>query len=358
MLGRSSQGAANGTRGVRMVDVARLAGVSQQTVSRVVNGSANVAPDMKDRVERAIGQLRYRRNPAARALATSRTMNLGIVSFGLTQYGPSVALTGIADEARRAGYSTTLVTLGDVDSGAMRAALDHLAADSVDGIVLLAPVEAALEAIDGLDAGVPLVVFEPGAEVGTTSVATDEVSGAAMATRHLLDLGHQSVWHVSGPKGWLGTSARIRGWSQELSQAGRVTNETIVGDWTTRSGYDAGLLIAANPDITAVFVANDQMALGVLKALAECGLRVPEDISVVGFDDVPEARFYQPSLTTVSVDFEEVGRLSVDRILDLMRGDEPGPIPLIRPGLMTRASTGPPPLSSRRVPAKSTRRGN
>ncbi|WKK72578.1 LacI family DNA-binding transcriptional regulator [Rathayibacter oskolensis] len=145
-----------------MVDVARLAGVSQQTVSRVVNGSDNVAPEIRERVERAIAQLRYRRNPAARALASRRSMNIGIVSFGLAQFGPSVALTGIADEARRSGYATNLVTLGAVDRSSMRAALDHLVADLVDGIVVLAPLTSAVHAIEGFEAAVPLVAFEPG----------------------------------------------------------------------------------------------------------------------------------------------------------------------------------------------------
>lgn len=325
-----------------MIDVARLAGVSQQTVSRVVNGSTNVAPEIRERVELAIRQLRYRRNPAARALANGQTMNLGIVSFGLTQYGPSVALSGIADEARSAGYATNLVTLGDVDRTAMKAALDHLAEDAVDGIVVLAPVEAALEAITGLEAGVPLVVFEPGAPEGTTSVATDEVGGAALATRHLLDLGHDTVWQVAGPSGWLGSDARMRGWSDTLAASGRVTNPVISGDWSTRSGYAAGCDIARNPDITAVFVANDQMALGVVKALSEHGVRVPEDVSVVGFDDVPEARYYRPALTTVRLDFEEVGRLAVDRILHLMRGGHADALPRVLPELVVRQSTAPP----------------
>jgi len=325
-----------------MIDVARLAGVSQQTVSRVVNGRPNVAPEVRDRVEIAIRQLRYRRNPAARALANGRTMNIGIVSFGLAQYGPSVALSGIADEARKAGYATNLVTLGDVDRAAMKAALEHLVADSVDGIVVLAPVQAALEAISGLDAGVPLVFFEPGAPEGTKSVATDEVAGAALATRHLLELGHETVWQVAGPSGWLGSDARIRGWASTLASAGRVTNRVIPGDWSTRSGYAAGQQIVGNPTITAVFVANDQMALGVVKALADAGLRVPEDVSVVGFDDVPESPFYRPALTTVRLDFEEVGRLAVDRILHLMRGGHADPLPRVSPTLVVRHSTAPP----------------
>jgi DNA-binding LacI/PurR family transcriptional regulator len=337
------------TRGARMVDVARLAGVSQQTVSRVVNGHSNVTADIRERVDRAIAQLRYRRNPAARALATSRTMNLGVVSFGLAQYGPSVALTGIIEEARRAGYATNLVTLGEVDRSAMRTALDHLVAEAVDGIVFLAPVAAAIEALHGLDTGVPFVVFEPGAEGSPTRVVTDDASGARLATRHLLDLGHDTVWHVAGPQGWLGSAARIRGWSQELSYAERVTNKALVGNWTSQSGYEAGLTIAANPAITAVFAANDQMALGVLKALTECGLRVPEDISVVGFDDVPESRFFQPSLTTIRIDFEEVGRLAVDSILKLMRAEDLDLIPAIAPILVVRSSSGPPPILPRRA---------
>ncbi|WP_374009573.1 LacI family DNA-binding transcriptional regulator [Leifsonia sp. LS-T14] len=339
-----------------MIDVARLAGVSQQTVSRVVNGSPNVAPDIRERVELAIRQLRYRRNPAARALANGRTMNLGIVSFGLAQYGPSVALSGIADEARKAGYATNLVTLGDVDRVAMKAALDHLAEDAVDGIVVLAPVQAALEAISGLEAGVPLVFFEPGAAEGTTSVATDEVSGAALATRHLLDLGHDTVWQVAGPAGWLGSEARLRGWSETLASAGRVTNPVLSGDWSTTSGYAAGREIARNPEITAVFVANDQMALGVVKALSESGVRVPEDVSVVGFDDVPEARYYRPGLTTVRLDFEEVGRLAVDRILHLMRGGQVDPLPRVLPRLEVRDSTAPPSGTPRTVDRHSDRK--
>jgi DNA-binding LacI/PurR family transcriptional regulator len=342
MRAPSSNEKQSATRGARMTDVARLAGVSQQTVSRVVNGSPNVAPDVRDRVETAIQQLRYRRNPAARALANGRTMNIGIVSFGLAQYGPSIALSGIADEARAAGYATNLVTLGDVDRSAMKAALEHLVEDSVDGIVVLAPVQAALEAITGLDAGVPLVVFEPGAAEGTRSVATDEVAGAELATRHLLGLGHETVWQVAGPRGWLGSEARLDGWARTLSATGRVTNRAFVGDWSTRSGYAAGREIAANPTITAVFVANDQMALGVIKALADAGVRVPEDVSVVGFDDVPEAQYYRPGLTTIRLDFEEVGRLAVDRILHLMRGGEADALPRVMPELVVRQSAAPP----------------
>jgi DNA-binding LacI/PurR family transcriptional regulator len=329
-------------RNPRMIDVARLAGVSQQTVSRLVNGDTNVRPEIRERVEGAIRQLQYRRNTAARALATKRTMDLGVISFGLTQYGPSVALSGIADEARKAGYATSLVTLEEVGVESIRRGLDHLVAESVDGIIVLAPVQSAMTALSALPTAVPLVVFAPGADEGMASVAVDEVLGARLATRHLLDLGHETVWHVSGPQGWLGAEARIRGWREELASAGRVANVDFEGDWSPESGYMAGREIAANPEITAVFVANDQMALGVLSALAEAGRSVPEDVSVIGFDDVPESRFYAPGLTTLRLDFSEVGRLCVERILDLMKGTALAPVPLLQPELVHRSSTAPP----------------
>jgi DNA-binding LacI/PurR family transcriptional regulator len=325
-------------RGPRMIDVARLAGVSQQTVSRVVNNSDNVAPELQERVERAIAHLRYRRNPAARALATSRSMSIGIVSFGLAQYGPSVALTGIADEARRAGYATSLVSLADVDRATMREALDHLEADSVDGIVVLAPIDAAMSAMESLESGSPLVAFHPGREEAHDRIVTDEAGGARAATEHLISLGHATVHHVSGPPGWLGTTARVRGWSEVLAERGLVARPPVAGDWTTPSGYAAGCALAGDDRVTAVFVANDQMALGVIKGLVDSGRRVPDDVSVVGFDDIPESGYFRPGLSTVRFDFAEVGRLAAARIFQLIEGDAPQPIPRIGFELVHRES--------------------
>ena len=329
-------------RNPRMIDVARLAGVSQQTVSRLINGDTKVRPETRERVEGAIRQLQYRRNTAARALATNRTMHLGVLSFGLTMYGPSVTLFGIAEEARNAGYSTSLVTLEEASVHNIRRGLDNLVSDAVDGIIVLAPVQSAMAALSALSTVVPLVVFAPGADEGIANVAADEVLGARLATRHLLNLGHQTVWHVSGPQGWLGASARIHGWRAELASASRVANVHFEGDWSAESGYLAGGELAANPDVTAVFVANDQMALGVLQSFAEAGRRVPEDVSVVGFDDVPESRFYAPGLTTIRLDFNEVGRLCVRRMLDLMKGLALDPVPRLQPELIHRSSTAPP----------------
>ena len=332
---------------VRMIDVARLAGVSHQTVSRVVNKPEIVSPGVRDRVEVAIRQLNYRPHTSARALASRSSRTIGIVSFGLAQYGPSVALTGIVDEARRAGYSANLVTLVDVDRTHMRLALDHLIADAVDGIVIIAPIEAAIHAIEGMSTVVPLVVFEPGAHEGASNVGTDEATGAAVATRYLLELGHHTVHHVSGPAGWLGATARERGWKGELEAARRPIPQPIVGDWTTLSGYAAGLVIAADPTATAVFVANDQMALGLIKALEECDIRVPEDLSVIGFDDIPECRYFIPALSTMSVDFERVGRFAVGSILSMIGLLDDRVVRHVVPELVLRSSTAPPPQTRR-----------
>ncbi|MCS5734718.1 LacI family DNA-binding transcriptional regulator [Herbiconiux sp. CPCC 203386] len=340
-----------------MVEVARLAGVSQQTVSRVVNGNPNVGKDVFRRVDEAIRQLDYRPNKAARALATNRSMNLGVISFGLAQYGPSVALFGIAEEARRHGYATSLVTLGDVDKRTIQSALDHLTATSVDGVLVLAPVQAARVALSGMDYGIPLVVFDPGSEGLPNHVAVDEVRGARLATRHLLELGHETVWHVRGPAGWTGAEARVRGWAAELSAQHRFAPDTFDGDWTSESGYRAGQLVAADPRITAVLVANDQMALGLMKALSENAVHIPGDVSVVGFDDIPESAYFRPSLTTVRLDFDEVGSRAFDRILDLMKGARTDdPIPLIASDLILRDTTGPPPSRARGQQTQVTRK--
>ena len=328
---------------VRMIDVANLAGVSQQTVSRVVNGHSNVGAEVRERVERAIAQLRYNRNWAARALATNRSMNLGVVSHSLPVHGSALVLFGIAEEARRNGYATSLVTIPRVDSASIRTALDTLVADAVDGIIVLAPMTAAAPVLLGLDPEVAIVRFEQGSPASSTAVSMDDALGAQLATRHLLDLGHDTVWHVGGPPGWMASEARRAGWLSELARRHRTVNpEFRTEDWTADSGYRAGVAIAEDPTITAVLVANDAMALGVIKALTERGIDVPGDVSVVGFDDMSEARYFQPGLTTVRLDFNEVGRLAVERVLRLMGGEPAELIPVIQPELVVRDSSAAP----------------
>ncbi|WP_026874199.1 LacI family DNA-binding transcriptional regulator [Jiangella gansuensis] len=339
-----TEGTAN--RSPVMADVARVAGVSHQTVSRVLNDHPNVRTATRERVLAAIDQLGYRRNLSARALVTRRTNTLGVVAFDTTLYGPASTLFGIEQAARDAGYFVSIVSLKTITRTSVDEALDYLTAQAVDGMIAIAPQVEAAAAVSRLPSHVPVVAVEGGEAGATPVVAVDQVAGAELATQHLLDLGHRTVWHVAGPADWLEADGRAKGWRATLERAGVAAPQLIRGDWSPLSGYEAGRAIAADRDATAVFVGNDQMALGLLRAFAEAGIRVPGDISVVGFDDIPEAEFFGPPLTTVRQDFAEVGRKSIGLVLQLIESgsngrDHPQRI-VVPPTLVTRQSTAPP----------------
>ncbi len=323
-----------------MADVARLAGVSLMTVSRVINDHPRVSVSTRQKVQAAIDQLGYRANMAARTLAGGRSRVLGAISSETIFYGASRTLWGIEAAARASGHFVNFVTLKSPTRKEMGRAIDHLRDAHVEGIVVLAPMKASIDAIVDLRSDVPMVVTSGSTNVATT-VGIDQELGARLATRHLLDLGHRTVHHVRGPKGWIGAEARAKGWRDELKAHGRPVPATRVGDWTPASGYAAGKAIAADRDVTAVFVGNDEMALGLILAFDEAGLRVPQDVSVVGFDDTPESAFFSPPLTTIHQDFTEVGRLSVEQLLALVEG-EPQQQITIEPSLVVRKSTAPP----------------
>ncbi|WP_378784674.1 LacI family DNA-binding transcriptional regulator [Nonomuraea fastidiosa] len=325
-----------------MADVAREAGVSHQTVSRVLNDHPNVRPDTRARVEAAISRLGYRRNLAARALVTKRSRTLGVVSFDTTLYGPASTIYGIEQAARTAGYFVSIVSLKSIDTASVGDAIDYLAEQGVDGVVVVAPQRSAGRALENLPAGMPAVAVEGTHSTDVSVVCIDQAEGARLATRHLLELGHETVWHVAGPQDWLETEGRIEGWRSALEEAGRPVPEPLAGDWSPRAGDEAGKSLAGMDGVTAVFAANDQMALGVLRALSEKGVRVPEQMSVVGFDDIPESEFFSPPLTTVRQDFDVVGRHCIEVLL---RQIEAGPAAferlVVRPSFVVRASTAP-----------------
>ncbi len=334
-----------------MTDVAKAAGVSHQTVSRVLNDHPHVRSATRRRVLAAIDQLGYRRNRSARALATRRTNTLGVVAFDTTLYGPASTLLGIEQAAREAGYFVSIVSLKDMTRESVGEALDYLADQTVDGMIVIAPQRSAATAVAELPADLPIVAVE-GGEAGTTPVvAVDQVDGAAQATQHLLDLGHHTVRHVAGPADWLEAEGRLQGWHRTLERAGTAVPELLRGDWSPRSGYEAGRRLAAEPGAHAVFVANDQMALGVLRALTEAGLRVPGDVSVVGFDDIPETEFFSPALTTIRQDFTAVGHASIKMLLDLVEhgtGDPSQTARRVVPAtLIIRESSAAPPNQSK-----------
>jgi len=330
-----------------MADVARLAGVSPKTVSRVVNDAPNVRDSVRARVNEAIVQLGFRPNAAARTLASQRSRVVGIVSLGSSLYGPSEQLFGLERCIREAGYSVEIVTTAGGSHQEVIAATDRLLAHGVDGIALAAP----LADVD-LDApefrGVPCVaVGDPvPAPAHLRIVACDQRTGAHRAVEHLLGLGHDTVHHVSGPPSWASSQAREQAWRQALIDAGRLVPAPLRGDWSPRSGYEAGLVLAERPDVTAVFVANDHMATGLLRAMWETGRRVPDDVSVVGFDDAPESGFLFAPLTTVRQPFRDITSKAVTELVAAMVGGDVAAAAnsLVLPvELVVRASSGPPP---------------
>jgi DNA-binding LacI/PurR family transcriptional regulator len=327
-----------------MADVAKLAGVSHQTVSRVINDSTQVRPETKQRVLAAMRQLDYRPNPAARALVTGRSGTLGVVSFDTTLYGPASTLFAIEQAAHAAGYFITIVSLLVLDRTSVLGAVDRLRVQGVDGILVITPQEGAADALVNLPAGVPLVAVEAGRPNSVPLVAVDQFAGAVSATRLLLDLGHRTVSHLAGPRDFLEAQQRVDGWRATLEAAGAEVPPLLVGDWSPRSGYRIGQQLAEDPEVTAVFVANDQMALGVLRAMHERGREIPGELSIVGFDDIPEAQYFTPPLTTVRQDFSEMGRSSLRLLLELMQdtGQPPQRV-TIAPELVVRRSTAPPP---------------
>ncbi len=323
-----------------MADVAKLAGYSHQTVSRVINGSSQVRPDTREAILEAMRLLDYRPNSMARALATGRSRTLGVVGLDTTLHGPASTMFGIHRAAHQAGYFISTVSLETLDRASVLEAFERLRIQGVEGILVIAPRTDAAHAVLQLPDDVPIVAVEGGPEGGMPLVAVDQVAGAAAVTQHLLDQGHRSVRHIAGPQDWFEAQQRLVGWERTLRAAGVEPPEPLVGDWSPASGYALGRRLAADPEMTAVFVANDQMALGLLRALHEARRSVPGDVAVAGFDDVPEAAYYTPPLTTVRQDFLEVGRLSFHLLLDeIESATRTSRRVTVAPELVVRAST-------------------
>ncbi|MER6955107.1 LacI family DNA-binding transcriptional regulator [Streptomyces sp. NPDC000618] len=328
-----------------MADVARLAGVSHQTVSRVLGDHPNVRDETRSRVLHAIEEMGYRRNSSARALATRRTRTLGVVASDTTLYGPASTLFALEEAARAEGYLVSTVSLRELTMEKVSEALNHLSEGGVEGVVAIAPQRSAVEALAELRHPFPVVVVGSGPGMDVPGVSVDQHLGARLATGHLLAAGHRTVWHLAGPEDWQEAADRAAGWRATLEAADVEPPMLLRGDWSPLSGYRAGQELAGwvGRGLTAVFVANDQMALGVLRALREAGVRTPQDVAVVGFDDIPESEFFAPPLTTVRQDFATVGRRGIALLLELIEGRPPATANrlAIEPQLVVRASSFP-----------------
>ena len=331
---------------VTLADVAALADVSQQTVSRVVTGHGQVAPRTRARVQGAIAELNYVPNRLATGLARQRTYSVGFATNDLSLHAPSQLTAGIEHAARQAGYSLLVSIVAANGLSATTHTLRGLRERQVDGVLL----NASLDTSDALEVqrrfpGLPCVFMDvvPGTPV--PAALLDQAHGAQLAAEHLLELGHTRIAFVDGPRHAVVENARHQAWLGTLGTRGLMPVAVVEGDWSPASGYAATQrLLAAGVSFTAVLVANDQMAVGVLRALWERGLNVPADVSVVGYDDTPESALLIPPLTTVRQDFPTLGARAFAHLLELLEaGDRPDvPQVLTVPELVVRASTASP----------------
>lgn len=307
----------------------------------MLNDGKAVRPETRAKVEDAIRQLRYRPSSVARALATKRSRALGLISTGNPLYGPASIALAFNEAAREAGYYVATASMSSAGRELILEAVDVLLRQRVEAIVLVASDYSSVAAVDDLELDIPLVTADSSGHGEFPSVSIDQFHGATLATAYLADLGHRQIAHVAGPEDSLDGRERERGWRAELERRGLPVADVIYGDWTADNGLKLGRQLAKARDFTAVFVANDQMALGLMHAFGELGIRVPADVSIVGFDDIPEAAHFTPPLTTVRQDFTELGRrlmATLSAVLDGRIVTEPVKT---KPLLVERQSAGP-----------------
>ncbi|WP_179552146.1 LacI family DNA-binding transcriptional regulator [Agromyces hippuratus] len=320
-------------------DVARLAEVSHQTVSRVLNDHPSIRPETKERVLLAMETLQYRPNRAARALVTSRSHTIGVLAARSSEYGPATSIAAIEDAAREHGYYVNTANLASVTPEAITDALEHLMLQAIEGLVVIAPQVRVFDVLAAAPIGVPFVSLQSTGRSDHLALSVDQVTGARRATQHLVSLGHREIVHLAGPQDWIEAEARMRGFLDAIYDADLTLHPPILGDWSADFGYFAGRELSRTRDFTAVFAANDQMAIGLMHAFRDAGLDVPGDISVVGFDDIPVAQHVWPPLTTVHQDFREVGRRAVALLLNQVHGREVLEVEEIVPRLVVRGSS-------------------
>lgn len=307
-----------------MADVAAVAGVSQQTVSRVINNLPNVSEKTRERVNKAVAELGFRPNYAGRSLRVGRYRSVGLCVNDVTQIGNLSLLDGISAAARARGYAITLIEMSKTESFSLAEASRRMAELPVDGMVIamsrMAP---------------DFESFTPQARMGTvlvsmyahprcTTVDSDHYGCSTLVMEHLFNYGHEQIRYVAGPSFSIDNEFREAGWRDALVARGIEPVEPLRGDWSANSGYEAGLKLADDRSMTAVYAANDQMAIGVIDALRDRGLRVPEDVSVVGIDDSLGSYCAHNNLTTVRFDLLSRGATVFEHAVPSEEEDQNG----------------------------------
>mgnify|MGYP001239199056 CR=1 FL=1 len=329
---------------VTLNDVAELSGVSYQTVSRVINNHPSVAEETRQRVLGAIQNLNYHPNRAARSLVTNRSDTIAIISFGTSFYGPGQMVSHITHNAKESGYRVSLSTVEHLEWSEVKAAIDDLHEHLIDGIIMIAPIISDfMHEIRALIGDIPFIQIDTKPHEGVASVVIEQAHGTKLAVEHLIQLGHRDIAEISGPLNWYDAIMRHQSWIATMKYHNLPHHMSIEGNWSAQSGYE-GLraLVKSGAKFTGLAVANDQMALGAMSALTELGLRVPDDVSVVGFDDIPESAYFMPALTTVHQDFTALGKQCVEYLVSLINHpDTDVHQRVLYPKLIVRNSTAP-----------------
>ncbi|MFV0428183.1 MAG: LacI family DNA-binding transcriptional regulator [Arachnia sp.] len=328
------------TRRAGIVEIAQRAGVSRQTVSRVLNSPHQVRPETRERVMTVMAEVGYRRNYAARALVTQQSALIGVLWTGAGYFGPSSLVASVEVAARASGYATLVTVLNEQSEAEVDSAFATFRERDVEGIVVVAPHQAMADMVRDRGAGTPVVVVaDMPLDAQLHVVAVEQRLGALDAVRHLVAQGARRIAHVSGPLDWFDATERIEGWRLGLREAGLPEPPLLVGDWGPEAGYSIGGAMVASGDLPeAIFAANDLLALGLLSAFHEAGVTVPRDVALVGYDDIEPAGYFSPPLTTVRQPFDEVGVAVVAVLLRAISG-EPAQRVALAPTLVVRASS-------------------
>lgn len=337
-------------RRVTIVEIAKQAGVSAQTVSRVVNGRTNVAEETRDKVQAIIDRLGYHPSRLARSLLQGRSHTLGVIGYGLGLglFGPSQMMAGILYEANRQGYSVLPLMLNEPQTENPGRLIGELLEYHVDGIIWAVPEigdnRAWMQEIV-TEQDVPLIFMSMEAHPDLTVISVDNRAGGQMATQHLIERGCRTIGLIQGQLDWWEAHERERGWRETMAQNGLPIDQALIesGDWSAGSGERAmRALLQRRPDLDGVFVCNDSMAVGALKVARELGRRVPDDLAIIGFDDIPEAAYFYPALTTIRQNLYDLGSRTVvelDRLINKNGQESPPSSILITPKLVVRDST-------------------
>jgi DNA-binding LacI/PurR family transcriptional regulator len=325
-------------------DIAALSGVSYQTVSRVLNGMRYVSPTTREKVQSVMHRFGFRPNIAARQLASQRSTTVGLVTFATSFYGPAQILANCEQASKEQGLSFMFSGIVDQSIPEIQRAVNELCAHQVCGILLYLPFRMNLRELQDVCRNVPIVAVDSRLGFKCPAIYIAQELGSRIATRHLIQLGHRKIAYLKGPAFWQAAELRFKGWLKELKAAGLNPGPVVAGDWTAESGFgSARKLVTQNwGQFSALVAANDQMALGAIRAFEEGGIRIPRVVSVVGFDDIPEAGFLRPPLSTIKQDFAALARWSVQCLTNQLNSTKEVRLRTIQPTFVERKSTAEP----------------